>query len=118
MAGFISFNDWGLMAMHAVFETGGKQYRAKEGDVLRVEKLDVDAGGAIDFDKVLLVSDGETIKIGTPYVAGGKVSASVQAQGRGDKVSIVKFRRRKHSRKQMGHRQAFTELKITGIAAG
>lgn len=103
--------------MHAVFVTGGKQYRAAEGDVLRVEKLVVDEGGSIDFDKVLMVSDGANIKIGAPYVAGGKVTATVRAQGRDKKIKIVKFRRRKHSRKQMGHRQAFTELKITGISA-
>lgn len=103
--------------MHAVFVTGGKQYRAAEGDVLRVEKLAADEGASVDFDKVLVVSDGETVKIGEPYVAGGKVTATVQAQGRGKKVKIIKFRRRKHSRKQMGHRQAYTELKITGISA-
>jgi len=104
--------------MHAVFKTGGKQYRAAEGDVLRVEKLAIDEGASVDFDEVLVVSDGESVKIGEPYVAGGKVTATVQAQGRGKKVKIVKFRRRKHSRKQMGHRQSYTELKITGISAG
>jgi large subunit ribosomal protein L21 len=103
--------------MHAVFVTGGKQYRAAEGDVLRVEKLPVDEGASVDFDQVLVVSDGETVKIGEPYIAGGKVTATVQAQGRGKKVKIIKFRRRKHHRKQMGHRQAYTELKITGISA-
>jgi large subunit ribosomal protein L21 len=103
--------------MHAVFVTGGKQYRAAEGDVLRVEKLAADEGASVDFDKVLVVSDGETVKIGEPYVAGGKVTATIQAQGRNKKVKIIKFRRRKHSRKQMGHRQAYTELKITGISA-
>ncbi len=103
--------------MHAVFMTGGKQYRAAEGDVLRVEKLAVDEGASVDFDKVLVVSDGESVTIGEPYIAGGKVTATVQAQGRGKKIKIVKFRRRKHSRKQMGHRQSYTELKITGISA-
>jgi len=103
--------------MHAVFVTGGKQYRAAEGDVLRVEKLAVDEGASVDFDQVLVVSDGESVKIGEPYVDGGKVTATVQAQGRGKKVMIIKFRRRKHSRKQMGHRQSYTELKITGISA-
>lgn len=102
--------------MHAVFVTGGKQYRAKEGDILRVEKLDIEAGGNVEFDKVLLLSDGDTVKVGTPYISGGKVSATVETQGRGNKIRIIKFRRRKHSRKQMGHRQAFTELKITGIS--
>lgn len=103
--------------MHAVFMTGGKQYRATEGDVLRVEKLAVDEGASIDFDKVLVVSDGESVTIGEPYITGGKVTATVQAQGRGKKIKIIKFRRRKHSRRQMGHRQSYTELKITGISA-
>lgn len=103
--------------MYAVFETGGKQYRAAEGDVIRVEKLDVPEGGTVDIDKVLLVADGAEVKIGTPYVTGGKVSATVKAQGRGRKIKIVKLRRRKHSRKQQGHRQAYTELQITAISA-
>lgn len=102
--------------MYAVFQTGGKQYRVSEGDVLRVESLEADEGASLDFDTVLLVSDGETTEIGKPYVAGGRVSATVTGHGRGDKITIVHFRRRKHSRKQMGHRQNFTELKITGIA--
>jgi len=104
--------------MYAVFETGGKQYRATEGEVIRVEKLDVAEGDVIDFDKVLMVTEGGDVKIGQPYVQGGKVSATVKAQGRGKKVMIIKFRRRKHSRKQMGHRQSFTEIKIDGITAG
>ena len=104
--------------MYAVFETGGKQYRATEGDVLRVEKLLVEEGGSVAFDKVLLVTDGGNVTIGEPYVKGGKVSATVMSQGRGKKIRIIKFRRRKHSRKQMGHRQAYTELKINGITAG
>ena len=101
--------------MYAVFETGGKQYRAAAGDVIRVEKLDLPEGETVEFDKVLLVSDGDEVKIGTPYLSGGKVSATIRAQGRHKKIRIVKFRRRKHSRKQMGHRQAYTELEITGI---
>lgn len=104
--------------MYAVFETGGKQYRAQEGDVLKVEKLGADEGASIDFDKVLMVTDGDDIKIGAPYVAGGKVTATVTAHGRGDKIKIVKFRRRKHFQKETGHRQYYTELKITGISAG
>ncbi len=103
--------------MYAVFETGGKQYRASEGDVIRVEKIDAPEGGSIDIEKVLMVTDGDEVKIGAPYVSGGKVSATVRSQGRHKKVRIVKFRRRKHSRKQMGHRQAYTELQITGITA-
>ena len=93
--------------MHAVFSTGGKQYRVTEGDVLRVEKLLLGEGDSVDFDQVLMVSDGD----------GGKVTATVKSHGRGDKVQIVKFKRRKHHLKSMGHRQAYTELEITGIAA-
>lgn len=102
--------------MYAVIATGGKQYRVAEGDVIRVEKLDAEAGASIDFDQVLMVSEGEKVKIGAPYLAGGKVTATVKAHGRGDKIRILKFRRRKHHRKQMGHRQDYTEIQITGIA--
>jgi large subunit ribosomal protein L21 len=104
--------------MYAVFVTGGKQYRVTEGQTLKVEKLPVDAGGNIEFEQVLMVADGDNIKVGAPYVAGGKVTASVKSQGRDDKVMIIKFRRRKHHRKQQGHRQYYTELQITGIKAG
>ena len=103
--------------MYAVIQTGGKQYRVSEGDILRVEKIDSEAGASIDLDKVLMVADGENIKIGTPYVDGGKVTAEVQEHGRGKKVKILKFRRRKHHLKRQGHRQSYTELKITGISA-
>lgn len=82
-----------------------------------MEKLDVETGATVEFDKVLLVANGEEIKVGAPLVEGGKITAEVVTHGRGDKVKIVKFRRRKHSRKQMGHRQWFTEVKITGISA-
>ena len=102
--------------MYAVIVTGGKQYRVSEGDVIKVEKLVADEGATVDLEKVLLISDGEEIKTGAPYIDGGKVSATVKSHGRGDKVKIVKFRRRKHHRKQMGHRQHYTELQITGIA--
>ncbi len=103
--------------MYAVIVTGGKQYRVAEGDKLRVEKLEVAEGDSIDFDKVLMVADGDDIKVGTPYVDGGKVTAQVRAHGRGDKVEIIKFRRRKHHMKRQGHRQAYTEVEITGISA-
>jgi large subunit ribosomal protein L21 len=103
--------------MYAVFETGGKQYRAQEGDILKVEKIGADQGVSVDFDKVLMVSDGEEVKVGTPYVAGGKVTATIKAHGRGEKINIVKFRRRKHHQKRTGHRQYYTELEITGISA-
>ncbi|WP_341502964.1 50S ribosomal protein L21 [Gallaecimonas sp. GXIMD4217] len=103
--------------MYAVIQSGGKQHRVAEGDVVRLEKLDLETGAAVDFDKVLMVANGEEVKVGAPYVDGSKVTAEVVAHGRGKKVKIVKFRRRKHSRKQMGHRQWFTEVKITGISA-
>lgn len=103
--------------MYAVFQSGGKQHRVSEGQVLRLEKLDVETGAMVEFDKVLLVANGDAIQVGAPLVEGGKVTAEVVQHGRGDKVKIVKFRRRKHSRKQQGHRQWFTEVKITGIQA-
>ncbi len=101
--------------MYAVFTTGGKQYRAAEGETLRVEKLDAEKGATIEIDQVLMVGEGEDVRIGTPTVAGGKVLAEVVDHGRGEKIRIIKFRRRKHHMKQMGHRQYYTELKITGI---
>lgn len=103
--------------MYAVIVTGGKQYRVVQGDKVRVEKLDAVEGDAVELDKVLMIADGDDIKIGAPFVAGGKVTAKVNAHGRGDKVEIIKFRRRKHHMKRQGHRQAFTELEITGISA-
>jgi large subunit ribosomal protein L21 len=103
--------------MYAVIMTGGKQYRVRQGDKLRVEKLDVAEGGSVDLDQVLMVVDGDDVKIGTPVLDGGKVTAAVKAHGRGDKVDIIKFRRRKHHLKRQGHRQAYTELEITGISA-
>lgn len=103
--------------MYAVFQSGGKQHRVSEGQVVRLEKLEVSTGESVEFDSVLMVVNGEDVKIGAPVVAGAKVVAEVISHGRGDKVKIVKFRRRKHSRKQQGHRQWFTEVKITGIQA-
>jgi len=104
--------------MYAVIQTGGKQYRVSEGATLRVEKLEAETGASVDLDKVLMVGEGDSVKIGTPFVEGGKVTATVQAHGRAKKVHIVKFRRRKHHLKRQGHRQWYTELKITGISAG
>lgn len=101
--------------MYAVFTTGGKQYRASEGDVLRVEKLEAEKGSTVEIDHVLMVGEGEDVRVGTPTVDGGKVTAEVVDHGRGDKIRIIKFRRRKHHMKQMGHRQYYTEIKITGI---
>jgi large subunit ribosomal protein L21 len=101
--------------MYAVISTGGKQYRVSEGSVLRVEKLEAEAGANVEFDKVLLVGSGDQIKIGAPFLAGGKVLATVQKHGKGDKKVIVKFRRRKHYKREGNHRQFFTEVKVTGI---
>ena len=102
--------------MYAIIATGGKQYRVAEGDLLRVEKLEAEVGSDIDFDQVLLVGDGDDVRVGAPLVEGGKVTATVESHGRGDKIRIIKFRRRKHHRKQMGHRQYYTAVRITGIA--
>ncbi len=103
--------------MYAVIESGGKQHRVEEGEVLQLEKLDAAAGDKVKFDKILLVGEGESVKVGTPYVKDSQVEAEVVKQGRGDKVKIIKFNRRKHFKKQQGHRQFFTEVKITGIKA-
>ena len=101
--------------MYAVIVTGGKQYRVMSGETLRVEKLDVDAGSSIEINNVLMIGDGDNITIGAPGIAGALVKATVKSHGRLDKIRIVKFRRRKHHRKQMGHRQHYSEIKITGI---
>ncbi len=103
--------------MYAVIESGGKQHRVVEGEVLKLELIDKPTGETINFDKVLMVGQGADAKIGAPYIASGKVTAEVVKHGRADKVKIIKFRRRKHYRKQQGHRQWFTEVKITGITA-
>ncbi|HET6804449.1 MAG TPA: 50S ribosomal protein L21 [Frateuria sp.] len=102
---------------YAVIKTGGKQYRVQQGDVLRVELLDAEEGANVSFDQVLLVGSGDSVNVGVPTVAGATVSATVRRHGRADKVRIIKFRRRKHHKKQMGHRQHFTEVEITGINA-
>ncbi len=102
--------------MYAVIATGGKQYRVEQGAVLRIEKLDAKEGDTVEFDRVLMVGNGDDVNIGAPYIVGGKVSAEVRAQGRAKKVEIVKFKRRKHHRKQMGHRQSYTEIVIKEIS--
>ncbi len=104
--------------MYAVIVSGGKQHRVEEGETLKLEKLNIEVGASVDFDRVLLVVNGEDVKIGAPVVQGAKVSAEIVSHGRGKKVRIMKFKRRKHHMKQMGHRQWFTEVKITGINAG
>ena len=103
--------------MFAVIKTGGKQYKVQAGDLVKVEKLDAEEGKTIKISEVLMVVDGEQTTVGTPHVKGATVSAKVNSHGRGPKVKIVKFRRRKHHRKQMGHRQAYTELSIVDITA-
>ena len=103
--------------MYAVFKTGGKQYRATTGDVLKVEKIDAEKGATVELDQVLMVGEGEDVKIGAPYLDGGKVTATVVEHGRREKIKIIKFKRRKNHRKQMGHRQYFTQIEITGIDA-
>lgn len=103
--------------MYAVIESGGKQHRVVEGETLKLEKIETATGETIEFDKVLMVGGGDDVKIGTPTVAGSKVTAEVVAHGRHKKITIIKFNRRKHYRKQTGHRQWFTEVKITGISA-
>ncbi len=103
--------------MYAVIKSGGKQYRVQEGQTLKLEKIEVPTGESIDFDEVLLVGNDDEVKVGAPLVEGAKVSAEIVSHGRGDKVTIIKFRRRKHSMKRQGHRQWFTEVKITGISA-
>jgi large subunit ribosomal protein L21 len=101
--------------MYAVIETGGKQYRVVAGEKLRIEKLTADVGAEFVIEQVLAVGEGEGITVGSPLVAGASVRAKVIAHGRADKVKIYKLRRRKHYEKHQGHRQAYTEIEITGI---
>lgn len=103
--------------MYAVIQTGGKQYRVQPGDKLKVETLNAEAGQTFEFDKVLLVQTDDGLKVGRPFLEGGKVTATVTAHGRHAKIKIVKFRRRKHYMRQAGHRQNYTEVEITGITA-
>ena len=101
--------------MYAVIVTGGKQYRVTEGETLRVELLSADADSEVRFENVLMVGEGEQVKIGAPYVDGASVTATIKAHGKGDKVIIQKFKRRQGYRRLKGHRQLFTEVQITGI---
>jgi len=103
--------------MFAVINTGGKQYRVSEGTVVRIEKLEAEAGATVEFDQVLLVGAGTEITVGKPLVSGAKVTATVEAHGKADKVRIVKFRRRKHYKREKCHRQQYTLVKVTGISA-
>ena len=104
--------------MYAVISTGGKQYRISKGDTIRIEKLDKKEGDKVLFDKVLLISDKGKVSIGKPFLEKGKIEGVVKAQGRDEKISIIKFNRRKHFKKQAGHRQSFTNVEITKIAEG
>jgi len=101
--------------MYAVIKTGGKQYRVTTGEALRVEKLDAQAGTEVVLSEVLLVGQGDEVRIGAPLVSGAAVTATVLSQGKGDKVRIFKMRRRKHYRKSQGHRQLYTEIRIDSI---
>ena len=103
--------------MYAVIKTGGKQYRVAAGEKLKVEQIPADVGTEITLDQVLMIGDGESVKIGAPLVTGAQVKATVLAQGRHPKVKIFKMRRRKHYQKHQGHRQNFTEIEIAGISA-
>ncbi len=103
--------------MYAVIATGGKQYKVTKGQTLRVEKLAGEEGSTVKLDQVLMVADGDKLSVGTPTLDKASVTAKITAQGRGDKIEIIKFRRRKHSRRQMGHRQSYTEIEVTDIKA-
>ena len=101
--------------MYAVIKTGGKQYKVAPGETLKVESLDAEVGKTVSFDDVLMIANGDQLKVGSPKVDGGAVKAEVLAHGRGEKIRIVKHRRRKHYHKEQGHRQNFTQVKITEI---
>ena len=103
--------------MYAVIKTGGKQYKVSEGETLKIEKLEVDPGKKVTFKEVLMVADGDNVQLGAPLIEKASVEAKVISQGKGKKVNILKFKRRKNSMKQQGHRQLFTEIKIGKIKA-
>ena len=102
--------------MYAVIKTGGKQYKVAVGEKLKVEQIPADIDSTIELSEVLMIADGDTVKVGTPFVSGAKVTATVVAHGRGEKIRIFKMRRRKHYQKHQGHRQNFTEIRIDAIA--
>jgi large subunit ribosomal protein L21 len=104
--------------MYAIIKTGGKQYRVKSGEQVRVESLTADVGAAVSFEQVLAVGEGDAVRVGAPLVSGAKVKATVLAHGRGEKVRIFKMRRRKHFQKTQGHRQNYTEVRIDDIVGG
>ena len=104
--------------MYAVIKTGGKQYRVSKGATRKVEKIDAVEGATVKFDQVLMLSDGKNVSIGTPLLDGSQVTAKVLAQGKGRKIEVIKFKRRKNYKRNVGHRQMYTEIEITGITAG
>ncbi len=103
--------------MYAVIKTGGKQYRVAAGEKLKIEQIPAEVGATITLDQVLMVGEGESVKVGAPLITGASVQATVLTQGRHPKVKIFKMRRRKHYQKHQGHRQNFTEIRIVGISA-
>ena len=103
--------------MYAVIKTGGKQYRVSEGETLKIEKLELEPGKKVIFNEVLMIADGDNIQVGSPLVEKATVEAKVISQGKGKKVNILKFKRRKNSMKRQGHRQLFTEIQIGKIKA-
>ncbi len=104
--------------MYAIFRALGKQFRAEEGAVIRLPRMDAEPGAKVTFDEVLLTADGDSIKTGTPLVKGAKVKAEVLGEGKDKKIFVFRFKRRKNVRKKTGHRQKFTEIRITGVTAG
>ena len=104
--------------MYAIIRSGGKQYRVKSGEQVRVEALTAEVGSTVSLEEVLLVGTGDGVKVGAPLVSGAKIKATVVSHGRGDKVKIFKLRRRKHYQKTQGHRQSYTEIRIDDIVQG
>lgn len=103
--------------MYAVIVSGGKQFRVSEEEIIKLEQLDMAVGGTVKFDKVLMIGEGETVQVGAPYLEGVTVTAEILAHGRAKKIKILKFRRRKHHMKRMGHRQNYTQVKISKIVS-
>ena len=101
--------------MYAVIQTGGKQYRVKSGEQVKIESLPAEVGSAVSFDQVLMLGEGDGVRVGAPFLDGARVKATVVAQGRGEKLRIFKLRRRKHYAKSQGHRQGYTEVRIDEI---
>lgn len=103
--------------MYAVIVSGGKQFRVSEEEIIKLEQLDMAVGGTVKFDKVLMIGQGETVQVGAPYLEGATVTAEILAHGRAKKIKILKFKRRKHHMKRMGHRQNYTQVKISKIVS-